>query len=92
MLITALQRRLTSPTTERFSVAVGLGLSLAFALLYSGLAVREGFSVHYIVQDDARQQYVLLCTVILIVQFGEGIYQSRIRCWSHYPDRFLGLG
>ena len=35
-----------------------LGLSLAFALFYSFLGLREGFSSEYVVQDDARLHVV----------------------------------
>lgn len=57
MLITSLQKFLTTPLekTSRSRVIFWLSLSLTVAALYGIMGFKEAFGSEYVVQDDARQ-------------------------------------
>lgn len=56
MLITRLQKKLTTPIvkTSKSQVMFWFSLSLSFALIYGLLDLQPAFSSAYVVQDDAR--------------------------------------
>ena len=57
MLSSYLQKKLTTPTSNRFNpqLLFWFSLSLTFAAIYSILGLQDAFNGQSIVQDDARQ-------------------------------------